>query len=281
MPDLVIIKSNGQKELFDPKKLIRSLQNSGADQEEVDQTVKYVLTKLKPSMSTGDIYALAYRTLNSYKKRNPNAIKYSLKRSVMELGPTGFPFEKFVARIFNQLGYECKTGITIQGHCIEHEIDIFAYNTEEVICMEAKFHNEPHLKSDAKVALYVKARFDDLIGQKIKIGDDHRAITRGILVTNTGFTDTVSQYVSCLGAFEIMSWNGHEEKSILRYIEKYNLYPIGVIPELSKKEIESLVELDILLCTDLKNNQHAMDKIGIKKSKQQLILETIESICNC
>jgi hypothetical protein len=31
-----------------------------------------------------------------------------------------------------------------------------------------------------KVALYVKARFDDLLGQKIQIGEEYKHITKGI-----------------------------------------------------------------------------------------------------
>jgi hypothetical protein len=281
MSDLLITKSNGDKEYFDPKKLKHSLERSGASEEEIKHTVEYIESKLQPDMTTGDIYALAYKNLNTQQKRNPNAIRYSLKRSVMELGPTGFPFEKFIARIFIELGYECQTGITIKGHCIEHEVDIFAHKGDDVICMEAKFHNEPHLKSDTKVALYVKARFDDLIGQKIKIGEEYKHISRGILVTNTGFTDTARQYASCAGSLELMGWNEPKDKSVLYYIEKYNLYPIGVIPELGKKEIEFMVSRQILLCSDLKKNLEIMNEMEFGKSKQEVIIETIDSICKC
>jgi hypothetical protein len=281
MENILIVKSNGAKELFDQKKLTNSLQKSGASEEEITQTVEFVVKNLKGDMSTGDIYALAYKELKAHRKYNPNAIRYSLKRSVMELGPTGFPFEQFVARIFGEIGYQCQTGVFIQGKCIEHEVDILAYNDTEVICMEAKFHNEPHLKSDVKVALYVKARFDDLLGQDIKIGESYRKINKAVLITNTNFTDNAYQYVECSSTFELMSWNNPADKNILYYIETYNLYPVGIIPELSRKEIDQLVGQGILLCSDLKKNFKILDEIGIKKSKQEVILNTINSICNC
>lgn len=280
MSDIYIVKSNGEEEIFDENKLVHSLIKSKATQEEIDQTVAYVKSKIKKNMTTGDIYSLAYKNLNAHKKRNPNAIRYSLKKSVMELGPTGFPFEKFVGRVFQKMGYVCKTGVIVQGHCIEHEVDIFAYNEKDVICMEAKFHNESHLKSDTKVALYVKARFDDLIGQKVQIGNEYRHITKGILITNTNFTDTAHQYASCVGTFDIISWNKPNEKNLMFYIENYDLYPVSVIPEISQKEIDLLVNRDILTCTDLKNNFHVLDEIGIKKSKQEIILDTLNQICN-
>lgn len=279
MNDIAIIKSNGEQEVFNEEKLIRSLNKSGATEDEIIQTVKFVKSKLKKSMTTSDIYALAYKNLNSHKKRNPNAIRYSLKKSVMELGPTGFPFEKFVARIFNELGYEAKTGIMVQGNCIEHEVDVFAYNATDVICIEAKFHNEPHLRSDTKVALYVKSRFDDLIGQKIQIGEEYRHITKGILITNTNFTDTAHHYVSCVNTFELISWNKPHDKNLLYYIETYKLYPVGVIPELTQKEINLLVEHNIMTCLDLHNNPNILNEIEMKKSKQEIILETVNQIC--
>lgn len=232
-------------------------------------------------MTTGDIYSLAYKNLNAHKKQNPNAIRYSLKKSVMELGPTGFPFEKFVARIFKELGFEAKTGIMVQGNCIEHEVDVFAYNESEVICIEAKFHNEPHLRSDAKVALYVKARFDDLLGQKIQIGDKEREITKGILITNTNFTDTAHHYVACTNTYELISWNKPHDQNLLNYIEKFGLYPVGVIPELSQKEIDILVQNDILTCLDLYKRSNILEKIGMRKAKQEIILSTVKEICNC
>jgi hypothetical protein len=281
MSDIIIIKSNGREELFKEEKLIRSLKKSGASAEEIEKTVQFVKSKIRVGMSTSDIYALAYKQLNSYAKQNPNAIRYSLKQSVMELGPTGFPFEKFVARIFNELGYKTSTGIMIQGHCIEHEVDVFAHNETEAICIEAKFHNEPHLRSDTKVALYVKSRFDDLVGQKIKIGEEYKHITRGILVTNTTFTDTAHHYVSCVNSYELMSWNKPEGKNLLDYIEQFKLYPVGVIPELSQKEIDALVRNDIMTCADLNSNPDILSELGIKKSKQETILTTVKEICNC
>jgi len=281
MPEVVIVKSTGIEELFEEAKLVRSLEKSGATETEIAETVRFVKSKLKKRMSTGEIYSLAYKNLSTHRKQNPNAIRYSLKKSVMELGPTGFPFEKFVSRIFNEMGYTCKTGVMVQGHCIEHEIDVFAYNETDVMCVEAKFHNEPHLRSDTKVALYVKARFDDLIGQKIKIGEDYRHITKGLLITNTNFTDSAHQYVACTNTYELISWNKPNDKNLLYYIEKYNLYPIGVIPELSQKDIDALVARDIMTCTDLKNNPQVLDEVGIRKSKQAVILGTIKEICNC
>ena len=42
------------------------------------------------------------------------------------------------------------------GHCVEHEVDVMAWNENKLIIAEAKFHNAIGLKSDLKVALMLK-----------------------------------------------------------------------------------------------------------------------------
>lgn len=279
MADIVITKSNGDQELFNQDKLIRSLRRSQASDEEIERVIALVSSRLRQGMTTGEIYSIARKALNADKSKNPNAIRYGLKQSVMDLGPSGFPFELFVARIYAELGYMCQTGVMVQGNCIEHEVDILAHKGDEVICMEAKFHNEPYLKSDTKVALYVKARFDDLIGQKIKIDGQYKHVTKGILITNTNFTDSAQAYVSCMGTFDLISWNYPEDGSLLDLIEKFNLHPITTIPELSKSVVTRLIEQGVIMCADITSHPGVLDKLNIKKSKQQSIHETISLLC--
>lgn len=279
MPEIVITKSNGDQELFNQDKLIRSLRRSQADEDEIAHVLAYVSSKLRDRMTTGEIYALAYKALTAKQAKNPNAIRYSLKQAVMDLGPSGFPFELFVARIYAQMGYMCQTGVMVQGHCIEHEVDILAHKGDEVICIEAKFHNEPYLKSDTKVALYVKARFDDLVGQEIHIDGKTKHVTKGILITNTNFTDNAQAYVACMGNFELISWNYPEEDNLLSMIEKYRLHPITAIPELSKSDITRLIEQGIIMCADISAHPGVLDKLNIRKSKQKAIFESLDIIC--
>ncbi len=280
MSEIIITKSNGDQEIFDESKLVRSLKKAQATQTEIDNVLYQIHSRLRNGMSTTDIYSLAHSTLSGFQKKNPNAIRYSLKQSIMQLGPSGFPFEQFVARVFVELGYICKTGVMVQGNCIQHEVDILAYKGDEVICIEAKFHNEPYMKSDTKVALYVKSRFDDLIGQKIRLEEKTKHITKGILITNTNFTDNAEKYVQCSGKYDLISWNKPEDKGLLDYIQDYGLHPVTVIPELSKREITSLLEQGVIVCSDIRKQKEVLTKIGIKHKRQHAIMETIDMLCN-
>ena len=119
-----IIKSSGQKVKFSLTKLRRSLQRSGADETLVSQIVDQVRDELYQGISTKEIYNRAFTLLK--RKKSVFASKYKLKKAIYELGPTGFPFEKFVAAILEYSGYSTEVGKVIQGDCVKHEVDVFA-----------------------------------------------------------------------------------------------------------------------------------------------------------
>ena len=124
----------------------------------------------------------------------------------MELGPSGFPFEQFVAEIFRSKGYETVTDQIVLGGCVEHEIDVVAWKKDELIMNEVKFHGDIGLKSDLKVVLYVHARFEDLAENVYEYGGKTHKLTGGWLITNTKFTVSAIKYAVCK-KMNIVGWN--------------------------------------------------------------------------
>ena len=163
-----IKKSDGTTELFEEEKLVNSLKRVNAPDQAIDEIVDEVETRMREGMGTDEIYRQAFQLLKKHSYHV--AAKYSIRRAMLELGPDGFPFEKFVARIFNIWGYETLTDQNVVGACVEHEVDVVAWKGDELAMSEAKYHNEFGLKSDLKVSLYVKARFDDLRENGIHVG---------------------------------------------------------------------------------------------------------------
>ena len=157
---IYITKFNGDRDIFDPLKLRESLKRAKAKPETVDKVIAHIESELVDGMSTTEIYKHAFEFLK--KEEKPASIRYSIKKAVMDLGPSGFPFEQFIAQIFIAKGFEATTGVNMMGECVSHEVDVVAWNKEKLIAVEAKFHNQLGIKSDLKVVLYIKARFDDL-----------------------------------------------------------------------------------------------------------------------
>jgi hypothetical protein len=199
-----VIKASGAKEEFDVTKLRSSLINSGASDDAAEIVIDHIEKELHEGMTTSEIYKHAFNILHEQNK--PVAHSYSLRRAIMNIGPTGFPFEKIVANIFEEKGYTVVTDQIVAGKCIAHEVDVVAYNDKKLIMCEAKFHNELGTKSDVKVALYVKARFDDLRASTFDYGNPHRKLDESILITNTKFSTTAIQYGLCEN-LTMVGWN--------------------------------------------------------------------------
>src|SRR6476659_4186695 len=124
-----ILKSTGEIVPFYTDKLKRSLLKSGASEQQADNIIAQVQENLYEGISTKKIYQQAYQFLRGSSRYL--AAKYKLKRDITELGPTGFPFEKYVAAIFEKQGYRVETGVMAEGHCVKHEIDVIAKRNDE------------------------------------------------------------------------------------------------------------------------------------------------------
>jgi hypothetical protein len=119
-----IIKASGEVMPFYSERLKRSLLKAGASEAQADTIILQVQEKLYNGISTKKIYQQAFQLLKNSSR--PVAAKYKLRRAIMELGPSGFPFEKYVAEIFRRKGYSVQTGKIVQGDCVKHEVDVIA-----------------------------------------------------------------------------------------------------------------------------------------------------------
>ena len=275
--DISIIKADGSVVAFDEDKIRQSLLRSGAAVEIIDQVLKNVRKKLYHNITTRSLYQKVYSELR--KKNRPGAGKYHLKRAIMELGPTGFPFEKYIAEIFKAEGYKTQTGKIIMGKCIKHEVDVIAENDSEQFMMECKFHSEPGTVCNIKHALYVSARFQDIerkVNTELSPGSK---LFKGWLVTNTRMTSDAEQYSVCFG-LELMSWNFPNEKSLRERIDKTGLHPITCITSLTRSEKNQLIKKMIVLCKTLCEKPGILSTMGIDNIRAKKIIDEGKSICS-
>jgi len=259
----VIIKANGEREVFDKSKLEYSLAKSGASKKTIDLIVDHIAVELRDGMSTSQIYTHAFFLLNKMEK--PVAARYSLRHALMALGPTGFPFEDFVGEIFKSKGYTVQTGVLVEGHCVVHEVDVVAYNEHKLIMSEVKFHNELGLRSDLKVALYVKARFDDLKEKEFNYGKK-RTLDEGWLITNTKFTNTAIEYGMCNG-IHMIGWNFPKKGNLQDMIEDAGVHPITCLSTLNSGTIKMLLERGIVLCKALNDQTEVLRELGLSSEE--------------
>lgn len=274
---ITITKADGKKELFEETKLIDSLRNAGGNEIIIEQILEQLNKEIYDGMPTSEIYSKAFNLLRSHSM--PMAVKYSLRRALSELGPDGFPFEKYVAKIFQTWGYDTLTDQTVLGVCVPHEVDVVAWNKEKLIMVEAKFHNELDLKSDLKVALYIKARFDDLKGNLFNYGGVQRKLDEGWLVTNTKFTEQAIRYGEC-NKLKMLGWNYPVSGNLQDIIEELRLHPFTCLASLSNVHKKALLQKGVVLCMDIYENQKVLSEIGMPVETANLVIDEIKAVCD-
>jgi hypothetical protein len=273
---MLVIKADGTEEEFKPEKLASSLRRAGADPREVADIVQAVEQKIKPRATTQMIYREAFEMLRE--SARPVAAKYSLRRAVFGLGPTGFPFEDFIARVFAAEGYSTKTRLTIQGRCALHEIDVAGYRKDHSFIAEAKFHAQPGTKSDLQVALYSYARYLDLKAHPI-CEEDTCGIVSFIIVTNTKFTRAAIDYATCAGV-ELLSWGYPFDNSLQERVDRLGVYPITVLNTLSQVEKATLLQAGVILCSEILQNPEVLSQNNVSKNKVSAVLEESRQLCH-
>ncbi|WP_437395847.1 ATP cone domain-containing protein [Flagellimonas lutimaris] len=272
-----ITKSTGEKVDFSMEKLKNSLQFSGATEDMVSEIVQRVQDELYQGITTREIYNRAYALLK--KKKSVYASKYKLKKAIYELGPTGFPFEKFISGILHYSGYQTKVGEVLQGTCVSHEIDVIAIKNGILNVIECKFHSEDGLKCNVKVPLYINSRYKDVKGPLDSQKERNFTATEGWVVTNTRFTNDALEYGKCAGLY-LLSWDYPHGDGLKERIDRLRLYPITVSTLLSGREKDFLLERDIVLCRQLEKNDFLLDHLGVSNGRKQRILKEMKSLCN-
>jgi hypothetical protein len=271
MSKTLVTKADGEQEFFDPAKLEHSLAHAGASSVARARILARVMGALKPGIMTEEIYRLAFDMLQQEAK--PTAARYSMKRAVFALGPSGFPFEQFLAEVLKGHGWSTRTGVTLIGRCAPHEVDVLAEKDGKRIGVEAKFHNDPGGRTDIKDALYVHARYEDLA----RAPEASSRVEEGWLMTNTRFTRNAIRYAQCSN-LTLVGWDYPRTRGLLTMIEEARVHPLTCLTTLSEGEKRRLLEQRIVLCKHVQT-AHLLEEYGVKPARIPGVLEEAKQLC--
>src|SRR5690625_62064 len=109
MSSINVTKFSGETEPYDETKLQESLQSAWATTAITDQITSAIQEILYDGISTQKIYSEAFEMLRTLSEKS--AGRYKLKEAIFELGPSGYPFERFISELLKRMGYETQSGI--------------------------------------------------------------------------------------------------------------------------------------------------------------------------
>ncbi|MBD3398577.1 hypothetical protein GF412_05035 [Candidatus Micrarchaeota archaeon] len=252
--DITVIKKDGTKEKFKPAKVRRALRRSGLSHKESNTALKLLYPKLKDGMTTRQIYSKLYSIVRGL--RPEKKYRFNLKQALVKLGPAGYFFEDYAAKLFQFLGYETELRAIPIGRCVTHEVDVVAKKGREKIMVECKFRNEPGTKCRIQTALYIHARFQDLAeGARL-----HSKIpfTKPCLTTNAKFSSHVLKYAECVG-MRLIGWAYPRDGSLEILADRTKCYPISVI-NMKKHTLRTMLKKGFVVVQDIPENPKELTK---------------------
>jgi hypothetical protein len=276
--DVQVVKSTGTVEDFNLAKLKRSLMGAGATKNQSREITERIVSETRPFTNTKEIYRLAHKYLQNL--NYTSGLRFSLKKALFKLGPSGYPFERYFAEVLKNYGYKVAIGGILKGKCVQHEVDVFAENDHEIAVIECKFHNSPDRMSDLKVAMYVHSRFRDL--EPVVSARNRDKAYNGWLVTNTHCTSDAMDYALCSG-FKVVSWKYPRSGSLKNLIEDKRLYPVTIISGIKAGLARKLIEQDIILLRDLvKVDLHKLESmLSLPRRKAATLKKQVDALCRC
>lgn len=263
-----VTKFDGTTELYNEEKIRKSASRVGVPEMLQTDMLTSIRDRLFDGISTKEIFLMIKEFLRN--AGSPHlALKYNLKQALAELGPSGYPFEKYVSLLLSEEGYATKINQIIAGSCVTHEVDILAVKDNITYFIEAKFHKNPSQRTDVRVTLYIKARYEDL-KNNWKGGE-----TRPWIVTNTRFSTDAITYGECQN-IKLTSWDYPTGNGIAKIIDRTGLHPITIIDDLSSNDKMRLLNSGVVTCQQLLDpaNQQLISKELLEK-----LLPQLSSIC--
>ncbi|MFA6005434.1 MAG: restriction endonuclease [Patescibacteria group bacterium] len=266
--DISVTKANGLTEAYKTEKVRASMTRAGVPEEFQPRLLSKIEGELYDKISTAKILDII---IGSLKQIYPQGqTRYQLKRAIMEMGPSGFPFEKFVARLLHEYGYSVTTDVVLWGECVSHEVDVLATKDIREYFVECKYHNQPGSRSDVKTALYVKSRGDDLAA-KMRQDPKNAGTQYGPWVfTNTKFSSDAITYAECKN-IRLTGWSYPQKGNLQEMVETKHLYPITCLTSLTHDEKMKLLDRNIVLISELYKDTALIDSFNLTEEQRDAL----------
>ena len=249
MSNFYVLNSEGEKEPFSFKKIYRSAKRVGASSNLARKVAKEIEKRAFSGIKTSEIFKQVKELLSQEALRP--ALKFSLKEAMRKLGPTGFPFEKYIGKILSTQNFKIEINRHVSGFCCSYEIDFLAEKNNLIYIGECKYRNLPGGQVHLDYALSNHARFLDIKkGSFFNEKLDNNFEIKSLLVTNAKFTTNAIKYSRCAGV-ELLGWGYPKNKGLENLIESQKLYPITILPSLKKNIADIFVQKGIMLAQDI------------------------------
>lgn len=197
-------------------------------------------------------------------------MRVSLEFGLRHLGPTGEPFEGYVARLLAAFGYRTELAARRAGRTVEHEIDIVAEREDRTLFCECKLRTKPDARVDLGTVLAAFGRAADLGA----LGDGP---VQAWLITNARFTDDAEAFALGSG-LHLLGWDQPPDSDLPSRIDEVGRYPITALPHLPDAAARRLVAAGIVDTDALLAAPQRLEDSGVLPARIAQILAEAKSV---
>ena len=263
---MYVVKADGTKEEFQPRKIIRTCMRSGVSRGVAEEIATIIRKSIREGETTHKIYRMIISELA--KRENKTSFVFTLRESIARMD--SLSFELYVKRILEAYGYRCAWNKIIKGMCVEHQVDMVA-EKDKLFLVECKHHMNHHRFCGLGNILGIQARLED-IADGFKHRKNKYNFDMAWVATNTKFSDHAKRYAKGKG-IRLTGWHS-KEFSLENMVEEKRIFPITALRDniyLQKKLLEQgIITLQDLLTKEIK--EISKKKIDNLKNQAEKLL---------
>ena len=266
-----ITKANGDRQLYDPEKIIQTCLRMGATTEEAIRIEQQVAMMLYDGISTQKILKLIFILMRKSKPAVKHVLDLRRGISLMVSKPE---FEMFVRVLLTHSGFQVNSNAVLRGLCGEHEVDAIAAKDGLTYLVEVKHHMNYHALTGLDESRIARAILEDVTEGHQK-GVTGIKIDRAMLVTNTRYSDHAIEYGQCRGILQV-GWASPPNFGLRDSVQKYKLYPISCLRGVSLDTRLRLANAGIVLIKQLlqQDSTYLERKLGLSHERVVSIMES-------
>jgi hypothetical protein len=266
-----ITKANGDRQLYDPEKIIQTCLRMGATTEEAIRIEQQVAMMLYDGISTQKILKLIFILM----RKSKPAVKhlFDLRRGISLMVPKP-EFEMFVRLLLTHSGFEVNSNAILRGLCGAHEVDAIASKEGVNYLVEVKHHMNYHALTGLDESRIARAVLED-VTEGYQKGVTKIRVDRAMLVTNTRFSYHATEYGQCRGILQV-GWTSPANFGLRDAIQKYKLHPISCLRGVSLDTRLRLANAGIVLIKQLlqQDSSYLEKKLDLSHEKVTSIMES-------
>jgi hypothetical protein len=234
------VKSDGTREKFSIQKIRRTVARLNLDQASTSQIVNRIINQLDEGETTQKILKVIYKEIK--KEVKDKDYRVDLRKAILRLLPAP-DFELYIGYVLQSLGYTMFQPQIIKGRCVEHEIDGIGKKDGLTYTVEVKHHQNPYAFTGIDIVRNSRAILEDF-QEGFRKGFHQFDFSNAIIVCNTRFSANAIKYAQCLDIL-LIGWQT-KPLGLEKLIQDGKLFPITVLPNLSKTSQKKLVSAGIL-----------------------------------